>query len=330
MSVDACCPSSESICGERILIFGGSGSLGKTVIRRWISNNQITNVSRDEEKQWLLKTDIRNPNLSQIVGDISDPADVDNAILTVKPTVICIFACLKHIDLCESFPEKAMRINSQGILNVHRTLLKYASAVQGLHTVLFVSTDKACMPMTTYGCSKAISEFFVQSVGQVPAPTTKWVAVRYGNVLNSSGSILPHLHAHKHAPEPQTLTHADMTRFIMTLDQSLNLIEYAICKGAHNEIIVPHLYSIHIRDMFSLFEEMYGKTTVVTGLRCKEKIHEDLLSVVEAARTYRREGYYHITPNILAGAEEIPPFDSSTHLLSKTQLRDYLILKGLL
>ena len=330
--VDACCPAiPEAIQGERILIFGGSGSLGKTVIRRWISNNQITNVSRDEEKQWLLKTDIQHPHLSQIVGDISDPADVDHAILTVKPTLICIFACLKHIDLCEAFPEKAMRINAHGILNVHRTLLKYAGALEGLHTVLFVSTDKACAPMTTYGCTKAISEFFVQSVAPVPALTTKWVAVRYGNVLNSSGSILPHLHAHKYSPHPQTLTHADMTRFIMTLDQSVNLIEYAIREGDHNEIIIPHLYSIRIQDLFEVFEARYGKTTVITGLRCKEKIHEDLLSVSEAAQTYRRDGYYHITPRIRVKQDEkVQPFDSGTYLIAKQHLLDYLLLKGLL
>jgi UDP-glucose 4-epimerase len=327
--IDECCPSCpKTFENEKILIFGGSGSLGKTVIRRWIENNEIINVSRDEEKQWSLKNHVKSSKLSQIIGDISNQKDVDNAILTTKPSIICIFACLKHIDLCEKFPEKAMQINSVGILNVERTLKKYETLLK-IHTVLFVSTDKACATMTTYGCTKAISEYFVQNVKTSPA--TKWVAVRYGNVLNSSGSILPYLHSAKQSPEPFTLTHKDMTRFIMTLEQSVNLIEYAICEGKTNEIIIPHLMSIRIQDLFAIFESLYDKQTVITGLRCKEKIHEDLLTNSEAQCTYSspNEKYYHITNKVLFDSK-IKPFDSSTYILPIDILQEYLKKKGLL
>lgn len=321
--VDAMCPSiQDNIASEKILIFGGSGSLGKTVIQRWIQKNTIINVSRDEEKQWTLKTAAQSSNLSQIIGDIACLADVENAILTSTPSIICVFACLKHIELCEKFPEKAMRINSYGILNVHKTLQKFAHMLN-VHTVLFVSTDKACAPMTTYGCTKAISEYFIQNVKS--SGGTKWVAVRYGNVLNSSGSILPYLHANKHSSDPYTLTHLDMTRFIMTLDQSVNLIEYAIYEGKTNEIIIPHLYSIYIRDLFAIFQEEYGKAMQVTGLRCKEKIHEDLLTSSESGYTYSsaNKKYYHITNQVIPETT-VCPFDSSCYLLSKDVLTLYL------
>jgi UDP-N-acetylglucosamine 4,6-dehydratase/5-epimerase len=322
LSIDEQCPKLGNVQGERILIFGGSGSLGKATISRWVYDNTIVNVSRDEEKQWLLKTTINHPNLSQQIGDITIMDDVTHAILTTKPTIICIFACLKHIDLCEKCPAKSMSNNTQGIMNVESVLMRHPTRVK---TVLFVSTDKACLPITTYGCSKALAEFFLQ---QVVSDQTKWVGVRYGNVLNSSGSILPYLHAHKHTPNPYSLTHPDMTRFIMTLDHSINLIEYAITHGKHNEIIIPTLASMRIEDLFKVFEARYGKTHAITGLRCKEKIHEDLISVSEAELTYRQGAYYHIghTPN----AEHVEAFDSSDSLISKDDLEAYLLTKNLL
>ena len=149
--VESKCPKMVDITGERILVFGGSGSLGTTVIQRWIHHNKIVNVSRDEEKQWLLRTTINNSNLSQRIGDISKFDDVKDAILRNDPTIVCIFACLKHIDLCEKFPKKSMEINAQGIMNVEQVLQEFPTQVK---TVLFVSTDKACLPITTYGCCK--------------------------------------------------------------------------------------------------------------------------------------------------------------------------------
>lgn len=330
--IDKCCEKMCEITGERILIFGGSGSLGKTTIERWIKSNTIINVSRDEEKQWQLRSEINNQHLTQIIGDISQEDDVDTSILSTQPTIICIMACLKHIELCEKFPKKSMYINTHGIMNVQNTLLKYKTSV---HTVLFVSTDKACLPITTYGCSKAISEFFLQGI---KSTSVKWVGVRYGNVLNSSGSIIPHLKAHSMNKNSYTLTHPDMTRFIMTLDQSVNLIEYALVYGKHNEIIIPDIYSMRIKDLFEIFESKYNKTTIVTGLRCKEKIHEDLISDSEAKNTYKVGNYYHIgNGEPEAHSQEITDIDtniknlnSTMNLIDKNTLEKYLIQKNLI
>jgi len=322
--ITSCCLHKGSIKNERILIFGGSGSLGTCSIRRWIKDNQIMNVSRDEEKQWLLRNAIRHEHLTQMIGDITLQHDVDKAILEYKPTVVCIFACLKHIELCEKFPQKAISTNTHGIMNLNHTLMKFSHQV---HTVMFVSTDKACLPITTYGCTKAISEFFLQGIAA--HPSTKWVGVRYGNVLNSSGSIIPFLQANRHDTNvPYPLTHPDMTRFIMTLDQSVNLIEYAVLHGSHNDLVIPHLYSMSIKDIFSLFGEKYNKTTIVTGLRCKEKIHEDLLSSSEADYSYLKDGYYHITTK--KQDTTLSPFDSSMFIITKVVLKEYLDDRNLL
>jgi UDP-glucose 4-epimerase len=319
------CPKMADISGETVLIFGGSGSLGKEVIKRWIPNNKIINVSRDEEKQWNLKMSVQHPNLKQMIGDISVEDDVMRAVLTFKPTTICIFACLKHIDICELYPAKSVTNNTNGIMNIHTVLQKYSNQ-HNVNRVLFVSTDKACLPITTYGCSKAISEFFLQGV--LPGKT-KWVGIRYGNVLNSSGSIIPYLKANGLIDKPYTLTHPDMTRFIMTLEQSVNLIEYALEHGLHNEIIIPFIYSMKISDLFSIFEAKYQKGRIISGLRCKEKIHEDLISVSESKNTYIRGGYYHVT-NHLVENSNTEPFDSSKNIISPEILAAYLDTQALL
>jgi UDP-glucose 4-epimerase len=319
------CPKSADISGETILIFGGSGSLGKEVIQRWIPYNHIINVSRDEEKQWHLKMHVQHPHLKQMIGDISVEDDVMKAVLTHKPSIICIFACLKHIDICELSPAKSIANNTNGIINVHTVLQKYASN-HNVQQVLFVSTDKACLPITTYGCCKAVSEFFLQGV--LPG-STKWVGIRYGNVLNSSGSIIPYLKTNRAQEKLYTLTHPDMTRFIMTLPQSVNLIEYALTHGQHNEIIIPFIHSMKISDLFSIFEAKFNKQRIITGLRCKEKIHEDLISTAEAKNTYKRGGYYHVTPKQIENIDTCP-FDSSQHIISPELLQFYLQYESLL
>jgi len=322
-SLNTQCAKLAALENERILIFGGSGSLGKTSIKRWISNNVICNVSRDEEKQWSLKMTVGgHPNLHQRIGDISNLADVQSAILCFKPTIICVYACLKHIDLCEKQPDKAIAVNSHGIINVHTALSAIQTAVR---SVLYVSTDKACLPITTYGCSKALGEFYVQGIEE---SAIKWVGVRYGNVLNSSGSIIPYLKANGPSADPYKLTHPDMTRFLMTLDQSVNLVEYALIHGKQNELIIPYIASMRISDLFELFEEKFKKTRVISGLRCKEKIHEDLLSPIEAANSYIRDGYLHLTPNLVKTGG-ISPFSSDHSLVDKETLRMYLEELGL-
>jgi UDP-glucose 4-epimerase len=314
------CPRMGCLTGERVLVFGGSGSLGTTVVKRWFGTNDIINVSRNEEKQWALRQCVgMSSRLTQIIGDITRPEDVSRALRISRPTVVCVFSCMKHVELCEQSPMKAMDTNARGIMNIYDALLHWTENT--VKTVLYVSTDKACLPITTYGCTKALAEFFIQGI---PKSTTKWISIRYGNVLGSSGSILPYLQSHKHTDSPYTLTHPDMTRFLMTLDHSVNLIEYAIEHGKHNEIIIPRIYSMRISDLFNLFADLYGKKIEVTGLRCKEKIHEDLLSPSEAQCAVDCGPYIHISPTIFTHSPYVTPYDSSSTLISKDTLKNYL------
>lgn len=314
------CPSVEadSPTNERILIFGGSGSLGTKLIGRWVSKNKIVNVSRDEEKQWTLRNTTQNsPNLQQFPGDVSNYSDVEFSILHFKPTLIIIAAALKHIDICERYPSKSVQMNVQGIANVEQVLGKHTTNV---HTVLFVSTDKACKPITVYGHSKAIAESFIQNY----QGSIRFIGVRYGNVLNSSGSILPYLRSASQNPSPYTLTHPDMTRFLMTLDHSVNLIEYALANAKQNEIIIPYLCSMKIQTLFEIYCEKYAKTFQTTGLRCREKIHEDLLSESESLHSYAQGPYIHITPSKQVDTP-LAPFNSSMYTLDKESLNIFLI-----
>jgi len=302
---------------EVILLFGGSGSLGTKLVQRWITYNKIINVSRDEEKQWNLRNSVNSsPSLEQYVGDISCYSDVEYCILRFKPTLVVIAAALKHIDICEKYPSKSVQMNVQGIANVQLAVDKYPTNIK---TVLFVSTDKACKPITVYGNSKAIAESFVQNY----RGSIRFIGVRYGNVLNSSGSILPYLRNQSRTTNNYTLTHKDMSRFLMTLDHSVNLIEYALHHAKQNEIIIPLLCSMGIQELFELFCEKYGKDYNVTGLRCKEKIHEDLVSESESLCAYLDNNYIHITTSEQS-TNTVKPFNSSMNKLTKSDLKTFL------
>lgn len=319
-TIETQCPKVEDYIpkNETILVFGGSGSLGTKLIQRWVTSNTIINVSRDEEKQWQLRNSLENPgHLEQYIGDISDYCDVETSLHRFKPTVVIIAAALKHIDICEKYPSKSLQMNVQGLIHVQRVLDNFPGQV---HTVLFVSTDKACKPLTVYGYSKATSEAIVQNYkGPI-----RYIAVRYGNVLNSSGSIIPYLKRQSASPEPYTLTHSDMTRFLMTLDHSVNLIEYALRYAKQNEIIIPKLCSMKIKDLFEVFCERHTKTFVVSGLRCKEKIHEDILSEFETKQSYLRDNYIHITNASVSNTFLGMAMDSNMNSVSKEDLKHFL------
>jgi FlaA1/EpsC-like NDP-sugar epimerase len=323
--INQCHPPVEFINNETIVIFGGSGSLGTKIIRRWIKDCKIINISRDEEKQWLLKSSVQgHQNLDQYIGDISNYKDVEDVLLLYKPSIVIIAACLKHIEICEKFPQKSVQMNFQGLLNVQSAVER---VLHKPHTVLFVSTDKACNPITTYGYTKSLSESLILNYNGTC--DTRYIGIRYGNVLNSSGSIIQYLTNNKNIPGPYTLTHPDMTRFLMTLDQSVNLIEYALQNANRNEIIVPYLYSMKIKELFELFSVKFSKDIITTGLRCKEKIHEDLISEAEAPYCCENDGYIHISKTIKKDGL-VKKLDSSMTNVSLEELKEFLTLVTML
>jgi FlaA1/EpsC-like NDP-sugar epimerase len=323
-----------SIENKKILLFGGSGSLGNKFIQTYIENNEIINYSRDECKHWKMSLKYKTPNLSFIIGDIRDRARVENSILRVQPQIIVIMAALKHIDRCEYAIEECVKTNFQGPLNVMNVVEDNLDRLPVLETVVFVSTDKACEPTNVYGMAKALAEGATVEKS-LHIQRVKFVNIRYGNVLNSRGSIIPILHEKGNDPAVQefTLTHTDMTRFVMTLEQSVALIEHAILHADSGDTVIPSLISCRLQDLMEIFSEKYKKPIRITGLRPGEKMLESLISETQSMRLVKGpDGYMYIRPaykNIVS-TEPIRNYNSMTNPLSKDELSEMLTRLNLL
>ena len=319
---------------KKILIFGGSGSLGNALIRRYLPNNIIVNYSRDECKHWKMGLRYKSQNLSFIIGDIRDYNRVENSILRENPDIIIIAAALKHIDRCEYAVNECIQTNFMGPMNVMNAIEKNVDRLPNLSSVVFVSTDKACSPINAYGMSKALGEkIMIEKALYIKQ--IKFVCVRYGNVLNSRGSIIPILHEKGLDPDCKEfiLTHESMTRFIMTLDQSVDLIEHAILHAESGDIVIPKLISMNIKDLIEIFSEKYGKPVKVTTLRPGEKILESLINESQAMSLVEGpKGYAYIKPpykNICIESQA-RDYNSRINPLSKSSLKAYLDVFGLL
>lgn len=309
---------------KTILFFGGSGSLGNEFINNYSNLNKIINFSRDECKHW--KMEMKFNNISNIIGDIRNKERVKQSIKKVNPHIIIIASALKHIDRCEFASGECISTNILGIQNI----LNCINELENLQceTVVFISTDKACNPVNLYGMCKAASEkMMIESAKN--SCGIKYVNVRYGNVLNSRGSIIPFLHNQgKDTTRTHfTLTDKRMTRFIMTLKESCDLIEYAILHGTNGQTIIPSIKSMYIKDIFDIFSELYNKPIKVIGLRPGEKLYESLINGTQHLLTYKKNGYYHITPPYdkkLLNTEQLD-INSNYNLLTKEELKTLLV-----
>jgi len=321
------------ITNKKILIFGGTGSLGHELVSRYINENQIYNYSRDESKHWAMKLQYNNnKNLSFIIGDIRDSNRVSSTILQIKPQIIIIAAALKHIDICELATHECINTNLLGTKNVLDCISNNKDRLQNfLETVCFISTDKACSPVNIYGMCKASSEVLMIERAFYDKEF-KFVTVRYGNVLNSRGSIIPILHEIGKNPDLKEfkLTHPEMTRFVMTLAQSVDLVEHAILNGESGDILIPKLVSMNVKDLLEIFSEIYKKPIVTTGLRPGEKMLESLINETQSIRLIvDPDGYTHIKPHYYIDNhnvfDTIPKnYNSTLNPLDKDSLYKYM------
>lgn len=319
---------------KRILLFGGSGSLGNAFIKRHLANNQIWNYSRDECKHWQMSLEYKSSSLQFIIGDIRDYNAVENAIIRVQPHIIVIMAALKHIDRCEYAIYECIQTNCMGPMNVLNAIEKNNDRLTNLETTVMVSTDKACEPTNAYGMAKALAESAIVEKS-LYITNRKFVNIRYGNVLNSRGSIIPILHEKGRDPAVKefTLTHQDMTRFVMTLDQSVDLIEYAALEGESGDTVIPKLISMKLHDLLEIFSLKYNKPIRVTGLRPGEKMLESLISETQAMRLIKRDnGYMHIKAPYkqLLILDDVYNYNSRINPLNKEALQEYLMIQGLM
>jgi FlaA1/EpsC-like NDP-sugar epimerase len=290
-----------------VLVTGGTGSLGQTLVRRLLRGGlgtprRIIVFSRDEAKHYEMKTtwmhvqaatdDVYYGNFDEVIefwiGDVRDPASVNDVM--GHADVVFHAAALKQVPSCEYFPEQAVATNVMGAQNVVRA----ARRSERTHTVVGVSTDKACKPINVMGMTKALQERIITE-GNLPLEDgCRMVAVRYGNVLESRGSVIPLFRQQIAAGGPVTLTLLEMTRFLLSLESAVDTIFAAYREAKAGEIFVPRVPAARIPDIAAAMIGDRDIETVVTGIRPGEKVHEILVSEEETYRTTERAGHYVI------------------------------------
>ncbi len=298
---------------KRVLVTGGTGSLGAHLVDRLLAGidgrpAQITVLSRDEAKQHDMRlrlarrgraTDevIYGEAAAQVrfrVGDVRDPRSLRQALEGVD--VVVHAAAMKQVPTCEYVPWEAVRTNVEG--TVH--LVDAVRAAGGVETVVGVSTDKACLPVNVMGMTKALMErILIEANLSDDGRTddaTRYVCVRYGNVVASRGSVIPMLVDQVAAGGPLTLTDPAMTRFFLTLDDACATVAAAIAHGLPGEIWVPHVGAARLVDVLDAVRSGTDVDVEVVGIRPGEKLHEQLVSAEEALRTVLVGDYAVIAP----------------------------------
>lgn len=320
----------KKIKNKRILIFGGTGSLGKTLIKRYVEENEVCVFSRDESKHWTIKNSQNHRNLSFRIGDIRDESRCREVIIEFQPTHIILASALKHVDVCENSPSESIKTNITGIENVVRAVKENETRLSDLEVVLMVSTDKACSPINVYGMCKSIAERVVTSAKSSNGKI-RFLSVRYGNVLESRGSIIPLFKYQSEHKQEITITDERMTRYVMTLDESVDLINEAMNSGSAGETWIPNLPAMKVKDLAEIFSEMSGKPIKIIGTRPGEKLHEDLVNLSESMRS-KRVGRY-----VIVASSKTQPFQkedntmrSDRNLMTKHELYSHLQKLGIL
>lgn len=295
--------------GKRLLITGGTGSLGKVLVQRVLSGEMgdpenVIVFSRDEAKQYFMRIGYENKTaatdeviyrnfqrkLQFWIGDIRDFDNVASALRNAD--IVINAAAMKQVPICEYFPFEAVRTNIEGAENIVRSIQKHNLKV---NTVVGVSTDKACKPVNAMGMTKALQErIFIQ--GNMRCPNTRFVCVRYGNVLASRGSVIPLFHSQIRNGGPVTITTPEMTRFLLSLHDAVDTIFAAISHALPGETYIPRVPSSRILDVAKVLIDDRPVDILLTGIRPGEKIHEILISEEEAHRTLERDQWYAILP----------------------------------
>ncbi len=283
--------------GQTVLITGGTGFLGRNLTRRILQENpqSVRIFSRDEVKHHKVQQEFKNDErLRFLLGDVRDHERLKKA--TRGCDIVIHAAALKRIDMIEYNTSEAIKTNILGTLN-----LIEACTENRVKKVIFISTDKACEPVNTYGACKFVSErMFIESNYSKGGEYPKFVCVRYGNVLNSTGSVIPFFLEKLHKNERIPITHPEMTRFIITANEAVDLVFTAIEYGEGGEIFVPRLPAFKITQLVKALDELHGKESEVeiVGIRPGEKIHELMINECEIDNTYEFGKYFVITSHI--------------------------------
>lgn len=290
------------LTNKRILITGGTGSLGKVLVSRILAGElgtpaEIRILSRDEGKHHQMKLDNASSQVFKNIvrfriGDVRDYHSVSAAMQGID--VVINAAALKQVPSCEYAPYEAVLTNITGAENIARAIRENSTRVE---TVVGISTDKACEPVNVMGMTKAIQErLFIQA--NLDCPSTRFICVRYGNVLASRGSVVPMFQEQIAAGKDLTITTPEMTRFLLSLDDAVDIVFMALREAGAGEVYIPRIPSATVMDIARVLIGDKPLKIKVSGIRPGEKIHESLISEEEARRTVKRGQYYVILPSL--------------------------------
>ena len=317
---------------KTLLITGGTGSFGNTVLNRFLGSSirRIVIFSRDEKKQEDMRVALRNPKVQFCIGDVRDYSSVSQAMRGVD--YVFHAAALKQVPSCEFFPMEAVRTNVLGTENVINAAIEH-----GVGRVVLLSTDKAVYPINAMGISKALAEkVLVAKARTQPEGGTVLCATRYGNVMASRGSVIPLFVEKIKAGQPITVTDPKMTRFLMSLEDSVDLVLHAFEHGQQGDLFVQKAPASTIEDLATALTQLFdGHSAIkIIGTRHGEKLYESLVSREEMAKAEDMGRYYRVPADnrdlnydkfILEGepsANEVDDYTShNTERLSVEQLK---------
>jgi UDP-glucose 4-epimerase len=303
--------------GQTLLITGGTGSFGGAVARYLLSTDvkEIRVFSRDEAKQEMMRVGFGDPRLRFYLGDVRDPSSLDIAM----PGVDYVFhaAALKQVPSCELFPDQAVMTNVMGSRNVIDSAIRH-----GVKRLVSISTDKAVHPVNAMGMSKALMEKIVQARARtLSAGDTVLAVVRYGNVVASRGSVVPVFIEQMKQRLPLTITAPEMTRFLLTLDDAIALIEFALLNASQGDIFVRKSPASTVADLSVAMTKLFGYTggSRIIGVRPGEKLHETLCTANELASAEEFPAYFRIAMD----ARDVRPDTLIAGKRSSLDGRDY-------
>lgn len=309
-----------------VLITGGTGFLGRALIAEILKYNpqSIRIFSRDEVKHHKTQEQFKNNRkLRSLIGDVRDSPRLVRAMEGVN--IIIHAAALKRLDILEYNVSESIQTNILGTLNVVNACLQ-----NNVEKAIFISSDKACSPVNTYGACKFVGEkIFTESNYSKGKKKTVFASVRYGNVLESTGSVIPFFISKLQEEENIPLTDPQMTRFIISPLQAVELVFKTLKYCVGGEIFVPQLPSFRIVDLIEILKEKHKKSNEVKiiGVRPGEKIHEQMINETEITRTYRFQNMFVIRPALIEkytyGADLQPTYLNEKNKLTKTEMREY-------
>lgn len=284
---------------KTLMITGGTGSFGSTVLKHFLNSDlaEIRIFSRDEKKQDDMRHELQAKHSDQAskvrfyIGDVRNMRSVQDAVQGVD--YIFHAAALKQVPSCEFFPMEAVRTNVEGTDNV-----LHAAVEAGVKRIVCLSTDKAAYPINAMGISKAMMEKVIGANARVAAGKTTICCTRYGNVMCSRGSVIPLFIDQIKAGNPITITDPSMTRFLMNLDEAVELVMFAFEHGEPGDLFVQKSDASTIGDLAKAVQQLFGDTgTKIIGTRHGEKLYETLMTNEECTRSIDMGDYYRVLPD---------------------------------